>query len=321
MVQRRAGQHQRVDQGGGDADGQAGSLFGGEHRAAAGGAVQVQGLAVAGVRRRQYHRPAVADVAEVTDQRLVEDAVNDIAVVVSALPVAGGSRSRGGLVCGCPSNCLDIVLVHNYMRASTIHDSRNGCGIHSGQRRRGDLFWGAWRPETRCRRSANLPAGWGECKHRRRGLPPVARSGRGRNRGAARDAGAAPAGDHTSVIAWARRARGARDLSTGNPDPALLPIAGARRRRASALLYGQPAMSLELIEHSQRGTGGRRCSGRSPRGHQRGAGRHRAGAQREPACRRPGDRRRPGLGQFAGSPCSARTFGRAGRGLTTRAAG
>ena len=44
---------------------------------------------------------------------------------------------------------------------------------------------------------------------------------------------------------------GARDLSTGNPDPALLPIAGARMPRASALLYGQPPMSLELIEHSR----------------------------------------------------------------------
>ncbi len=44
---------------------------------------------------------------------------------------------------------------------------------------------------------------------------------------------------------------GARDLSTGNPDPALLPIADARMPRASALLYGQPPMSLELIEHSR----------------------------------------------------------------------
>jgi DNA-binding transcriptional MocR family regulator len=44
---------------------------------------------------------------------------------------------------------------------------------------------------------------------------------------------------------------GARDLSTGNPDPALLPIAGARMPRAGALLYGQPPMSLELIEYSR----------------------------------------------------------------------
>ena len=44
---------------------------------------------------------------------------------------------------------------------------------------------------------------------------------------------------------------GARDLSTGNPDPALLPIAGARMPQAGALLYGQPPMSLELIEHSR----------------------------------------------------------------------
>jgi DNA-binding transcriptional MocR family regulator len=47
---------------------------------------------------------------------------------------------------------------------------------------------------------------------------------------------------------------GARDLSTGNPDPALLPIAAARFPQASPgapLLYGQPPMSPELIEHSR----------------------------------------------------------------------
>jgi DNA-binding transcriptional MocR family regulator len=47
---------------------------------------------------------------------------------------------------------------------------------------------------------------------------------------------------------------GARDLSTGNPDPALLPIADARFPQAVAgapLLYGQPPMSPELIDHAR----------------------------------------------------------------------
>jgi DNA-binding transcriptional MocR family regulator len=44
---------------------------------------------------------------------------------------------------------------------------------------------------------------------------------------------------------------GARDLSTGNPDPALLPIAGARVPHASAVLYGQSPMSPELIERAR----------------------------------------------------------------------
>jgi DNA-binding transcriptional MocR family regulator len=51
---------------------------------------------------------------------------------------------------------------------------------------------------------------------------------------------------------------GARDLSTGNPDPALLPIAAARFRRAKSgapLLYGQPPMSPELIDHTRAALG------------------------------------------------------------------
>ena len=47
---------------------------------------------------------------------------------------------------------------------------------------------------------------------------------------------------------------GARDLSTGNPDPALLPIADARFPQAGSgapLLYGQPPMSPELIDHAR----------------------------------------------------------------------
>ena len=96
MVQRRAGKHQPVDEGGGDTDGQAGSSLGGEHRAAAGGAVQVEGFAAAGVRRRQDHRPAIADIAEMTDQRLVEDAMDDLAVVARAFPIPGGRGSCCG---------------------------------------------------------------------------------------------------------------------------------------------------------------------------------------------------------------------------------
>ena len=47
---------------------------------------------------------------------------------------------------------------------------------------------------------------------------------------------------------------GARDLSTGNPDPALLPIADARFPQAcpgAPLLYGQAPMSPELIDHAR----------------------------------------------------------------------
>jgi DNA-binding transcriptional MocR family regulator len=45
---------------------------------------------------------------------------------------------------------------------------------------------------------------------------------------------------------------GVRDLSTGNPDPALLPIAAAQFPRAgSPLLYGEPAVSAELAEFAQ----------------------------------------------------------------------
>ncbi|MGH3525521.1 MAG: aminotransferase class I/II-fold pyridoxal phosphate-dependent enzyme, partial [Mycobacterium sp.] len=50
---------------------------------------------------------------------------------------------------------------------------------------------------------------------------------------------------------------GVRDLSTGNPDPALLPIAAAQlphagsRQRRTPLLYGEPAVSPELAQHAQ----------------------------------------------------------------------
>ena len=45
---------------------------------------------------------------------------------------------------------------------------------------------------------------------------------------------------------------GVRDLSTGNPDPALLPIARADFRNSAApRLYGEPAMSPELIDYSR----------------------------------------------------------------------
>ena len=41
---------------------------------------------------------------------------------------------------------------------------------------------------------------------------------------------------------------GVRDLSTGSPDPALLPIGSARVPPGRPLLYGEPAMSAELVE-------------------------------------------------------------------------
>lgn len=44
---------------------------------------------------------------------------------------------------------------------------------------------------------------------------------------------------------------GVRDLSTGNPDPALLPIAGAHLQPTTPLLYGEPALSPELAEHAR----------------------------------------------------------------------
>jgi DNA-binding transcriptional MocR family regulator len=44
---------------------------------------------------------------------------------------------------------------------------------------------------------------------------------------------------------------GVRDLSTGNPDPALLPIAFAWVPQARPLLYGAPAMSPELVDYTR----------------------------------------------------------------------
>jgi DNA-binding transcriptional MocR family regulator len=47
--------------------------------------------------------------------------------------------------------------------------------------------------------------------------------------------------------------QGVRDLSTGNPDPELLPIAAARvgSPRRPPLLYGEPALSPELAAHAR----------------------------------------------------------------------
>jgi len=44
---------------------------------------------------------------------------------------------------------------------------------------------------------------------------------------------------------------GVRDLSTGNPDPALLPIATAVVRSGAPVLYGEPAVSPELAEYAR----------------------------------------------------------------------
>jgi DNA-binding transcriptional MocR family regulator len=46
---------------------------------------------------------------------------------------------------------------------------------------------------------------------------------------------------------------GVRDLSTGNPDPALLPIAAVPQHHSnrSPVLYGEPAMSPELVDHAR----------------------------------------------------------------------
>jgi DNA-binding transcriptional MocR family regulator len=46
---------------------------------------------------------------------------------------------------------------------------------------------------------------------------------------------------------------GVRDLSTGNPDPALLPIAAVRQAAAVVrpVLYGEPAMSPELVDYAR----------------------------------------------------------------------
>jgi DNA-binding transcriptional MocR family regulator len=44
---------------------------------------------------------------------------------------------------------------------------------------------------------------------------------------------------------------GARDLSTGNPDPALLPIGGCSTHSGSPVLYGDPPVSAELAEFAR----------------------------------------------------------------------
>src|SRR6201997_373292 len=44
---------------------------------------------------------------------------------------------------------------------------------------------------------------------------------------------------------------GTRDLSSGNPDPALLPIPQLNSRRNTPVLYGDPAVSPELAEYAQ----------------------------------------------------------------------
>src|SRR6201992_1133825 len=44
---------------------------------------------------------------------------------------------------------------------------------------------------------------------------------------------------------------GTRDLSSGNPDPALLPIARLNSRRNTPVLYGAPAVSPEVAEYAQ----------------------------------------------------------------------
>jgi len=44
---------------------------------------------------------------------------------------------------------------------------------------------------------------------------------------------------------------GVRDVSTGNPDPALLPIASALVGQRRPLLYGEPAMSPALVEYTR----------------------------------------------------------------------
>jgi DNA-binding transcriptional MocR family regulator len=46
---------------------------------------------------------------------------------------------------------------------------------------------------------------------------------------------------------------GVRDLSTGNPDPTLLPIAVVPQHRSKhrPVLYGEPTMSPELVEHAR----------------------------------------------------------------------
>ncbi|OMC56528.1 GntR family transcriptional regulator [Mycobacterium sp. IS-836] len=48
---------------------------------------------------------------------------------------------------------------------------------------------------------------------------------------------------------------GVRDLSTGNPDPALLPIAAAPAPVVRPVLYGEPAMSPDLVDHARAALG------------------------------------------------------------------
>ena len=195
-------------------------------------------VADARVQRRDHRRPAVVDEAHVADQRLVEDRVDRRAVVRAAL------RQPAQLVLGV-LRLSAICYWYSYLSVSAQYQvtgssaSAIAASVEAGVASR--------RPR---RRASVLPSV--------RGARPCARrqSGDGRRRvgrpAPPRRGGLAPAQRHAGGRAAAaaapgrRRPRGARDLATGSPDPALLPEIPALA--APQRLYGGDPVLPELAE-------------------------------------------------------------------------
>ena len=191
-----------------------------------------------------------------TDQGLVENAVDGGTVVAGAFAIPGGHGSRrwaGMLFCG--HGCLHFALVHNcYLCQNNTHP---GCGRGSDRlrHRRGRLHR---RPGARCRAAVDPGAGRSarrQCQHGGRRLPPAARTRGRRDRGPARHPGAGPAGDHATLAARPRRPAGGARPVHRQPGPG--PAANRRRttpgdaQRLRRLLYGEPAVSPELAEYAR----------------------------------------------------------------------
>ena len=177
--------------------------------------------------------------------------MDGFAVVVGAFPVAGGRASRCGAVCGFQRIAFEFVLVHNNSRASTIYIAGTGAesiaanveeAISHGTLAPGDALPPIRELAGQLGVNANTVAAAYRLLRDRGAVETAGRRGtRVRHR---------PATTPRSLLGLDVPA-GVRDLSTGNPDPALLPIAFARVPHARPLLYGEPAMSPELVDYAR----------------------------------------------------------------------